>query len=233
MASYVFDPSAQPSVAVEGTDARFPVRRIYCVGRNYASHAVEMGSDPEREPPFFFCKPADALLEDGATLAFPQATDNLHHEVELVVALRSGGKGLSLQQAKATVFAYAVGIDLARRDLQAEAKETRRPWDAAKAFDQSAAISALVPTEDVGLSKDSEITLAVNGEQRQYAQIGDLIWSVEETICALSKLFELKAGDLIYTGTPAGVGRLVPGDRVTCSVAGVGTLELQIAEKSS
>lgn len=225
---YIFEPHRQASVAIEASDKRFPVHRIYCVGRNYAEHTIEMGGDPGRERPIFFCKPADALIEDNATLVFPQATEDLHHEVELVIALKAGGKNISVEEAPECIFGYAVGNDFTRRDLQKYAKDRGQPWDVAKAFDHSAAISAIVPKESANLSPESKIELSVNGDARQKGQIKDLIWSVPEVICALSKLFELKAGDLIYTGTPAGVGRLQKGDVITCSVEGVGTLTTNI-----
>jgi fumarylpyruvate hydrolase len=228
--SYIFSPNPPSSVEIRGTDKRFPVHRIYCVGQNYGAHAVEMGSDPKREPPFFFSKPADAILESGDILAYPQATENLHHEIELVVALGAGGTGISTAEAKSLIFGYGVGIDFTRRDLQAKAKATGRPWDTAKGFDQSAALGAIVPARDAKITADSGIGLKVNGDFRQQAKLGDMIWSVAETISALSNLYLLRAGDLIYMGTPSGVGAVVPGDTVEGSVQGLGTLVIPIGE---
>lgn len=226
--SFIFEPPLQASVAIKASQDRFPVHRIYCVGQNYAAHTREMGGNPDRTPPFFFGKPADAVLVDGSTLAFPQMTNNLHHEIELVVALKAGGKNIRVEDASDLIFGYGVGLDLTRRDLQKKAKDAGGPWDAAKGFDHSAPISAITPKEDAALSSGSQIKLSVNGEIRQLGTISDLIWSIDETISALSKLYELKPGDLIFTGTPAGVGPLVPGDVVEGSVDGVANLTLTI-----
>jgi fumarylpyruvate hydrolase len=214
---------------VEGDARRFPVRRVYCVGRNYAAHAREMGHDPEREPPFFFTKPADALVPRGGRVPYPPATADLHHEVELVVALGKGGADIAAAQALDHVFGYAVGIDLTRRDLQAEAKELRRPWDMAKAFDRSAPISALRPTARFGHPERNPIRLAVNGDVRQESTLGHHIWSVAETIAHLSGLVELAPGDLIFMGTPEGVAAVGRGDRLEASIEGVGELRVTIA----
>lgn len=213
---YLFEP-VMPSVAIVGNDARFPVNRIYCVGRNYAAHAREMGGSPERESPFFFSKPANAVADNGVTLPFPTRTKDLHHEVELVVALSGEGlaaKGeeLNLVEAKAAIYGYAVGIDFTRRDLQAEAKEKSRPWDTAKGFDNSAPVSALTPVAQAGSIDSANISLLVNGELRQQGMISDLIWSIPELIAELSTYYRLLPGDLIFTGTPAGVSAVVPGD---------------------
>lgn len=221
--SYVFPPPAQPSVEVQGRSERFPVRRIFCVGRNYAAHAREMGMDPDREPPFFFTKPADALVPNNATIPFPPRTANLHHEVELVVAISKGGKNIAVTDALDYVFGYAVGNDLTRRDLQFAARDQGRPWDTSKGFDKSAPIAAVRPAAEGHLEK-GRIWLKVNGELRQQADIADLIWSVPEVIAELSTLFELAPGDLIYTGTPAGVSAVKPGDRIECGVDGLDTL---------
>lgn len=227
--TYIFEPPLRASVAIKDSDDRFPVHRIYCIGKNYAEHTREMGGDPKLDPPCYFSKPADAVVEDGATIAYPQGTNNLHHEIELVVALKGGGRDISVEDASDMVFGYAVGIDLTRRDLQKMAKGAGGPWDIAKGFDCSAPISAITPKQVASLSESSIIELSVNGENRQTGTIGDLIWSIEEVINSLSKLFELQPGDLIYTGTPAGVAALEPGDHVEGSVSGVGSLTLNIA----
>ncbi len=226
---YAFPPSNVASVAVLGSDVHFPVHRIYCVGRNYAEHAREMGIEPEREAPFFFEKPADAVVPSGATIRYPLATENFHHEIELVVAIGRDGANVSREAALEHVYGYAVGIDLTRRDLQLAARSSGRPWDAGKAFDESAPISAIRRAGEVGHPSKGSIWLKVNGETRQSAELEQLIWPVPDIIVHLSKLFALKSGDLIYTGTPAGVGPLVRGDRVDGAVSGVGEISLQIA----
>ena len=228
MSDYVFTAPAIPSVAVEGTPSRFPVHRIYCVGRNYAAHAREMGQDPEREAPFFFMKPADAIVPSHDTIPFPSRTNSLHHEIELVVALARGGMNVSADRALDLVFGYAVGNDLTRRDLQAEARDKGRPWATAKGFDRSAVISAIHPASRIGHPKQGRIWLSVNGELRQQGDLADLIWSVPEVIAELSTLFELAPGDLIFTGTPAGVAALKPGDKIEGGVEGVDTLVMTI-----
>jgi fumarylpyruvate hydrolase len=222
---------APPVVAlpVEGDARRFPVRRVFCVGRNYAAHAREMGHDPEREPPFFFTKPADALVPGGGPIPYPPATTDLHHEVELVVALGRGGANIPEAQALDHVFGYAVGIDLTRRDLQAEAKRLARPWDMAKAFDHSAPISPLRAAARIGHPEDNPIRLEVNGEVRQASTLAHHIWSVAETIACLSRLVELAPGDLIFMGTPEGVAAAQRGDRLDASIEGVGQLRVTIA----
>ena len=220
MPKFAFPPHPPVSVSIAGSDERFPVHRIYCVGRNYAAHAREMGKDPTREPPFFFTKPADAIVQNGETVSYPQRTEDFHHEIELVVALGHGGRDLSLDQTLPCVFGYAVGNDYTRRDLQLEARDKGRPWDTGKAFDHSAAIAAIRPAAQ-GHIDHGRIWLTVNGETRQQGDIKDLIWSVPEIIAELSALFELKAGDLIYTGTPAGVGAVKRGDRVEGGVEGL------------
>lgn len=218
---------AQPAVAVAGEDAFFPVHRIYCVGRNYAAHAREMGKDPEREAPFFFMKPADAIVANHETIPFPSRTDNLHHEIELVVALGRGGTNIETARALDHVFGYAVGNDLTRRDLQNEAKEKGRPWSTAKGFDRSAVVSAVHRVAEVGHPTRGRIWLSVNGELRQQGDLSEMIWSVAEVIAELSTLFELAPGDLIFTGTPAGVGALKRGDRIEGGVEGIDTLVTQ------
>jgi fumarylpyruvate hydrolase len=228
--SFVFKKFEVPSVTVRGSKKRFPVRRIYCVGRNYAEHTKEMGGDPKKDPPIFFSKPADTVLEHGAVMPYPLATENFHYEAELVVALSGGGSNISEADASKFIFGYAVGNDFTRRDLQAAAKQKGAPWDAAKGFDNSAAINAITMVRDAKLSNDSHIGLKVNSEFRQKATLGDMIWSVGEIIAELSKLYELQAGDLIYTGTPAGVGAVAPGDIVQASIEGLGLLKTTIGE---
>lgn len=215
---------AVPTASIAGSNDRFPVRRIFCVGRNYAEHAREMGGSPEREPPFFFSKPADALVEANADIAMPPRTANLHHEIELVVALGSGGRDIAQDRAVETIFGYAVGNDLTRRDLQADAKAAGRPWDMAKGFDASAVISPIRRADEIGHPAHARIWLTVNGELRQEGDIADMIWPVADIVAELSTYVELKAGDLIYSGTPAGVGRIVAGDLVEGGVEGVGTI---------
>ncbi len=227
--TYVFPIWRQPAVPVAGSDALFPVRRIFCVGRNYAAHAREMGSDPDREPPFFFTKPADAIVADGSVVPYPPATSNLHHEIELVVAIGRGGTDIDPDLALGHVFGYAAGIDLTRRDLQNAAKAVGQPWDMSKGFDHSAPIGTIRSAASLGHPTRAGIRLSVNGTLRQSGNIADLIWSVPETIATLSRLVTLAAGDLIYTGTPDGVGPLKPGDRVAGEIDGVGTIAISIS----
>ncbi|HEU5073479.1 MAG TPA: fumarylacetoacetate hydrolase family protein [Polyangiaceae bacterium] len=226
---YAFPVADVPSVPVSGTDLAFPVRRIYCVGRNYTEHAREMGFDPEREPPFFFSKPADAVVANGATIPYALATRNLHHEIELVVAIGKAGVNIPREAALEHVYGYAVGIDLTRRDLQLAARDKGRPWDVGKGFDQSAPISSIHRVADVGHPASGALWLEVNGKIRQKADLADLIWPVPDVIAFLSELFALRPGDLIYTGTPAGVGPLEPGDRVHGAVDGLDEISLMIA----
>lgn len=209
-----------PSVAISGSAQRFPVHRIYCVGRNYVEHAREMGSDPAREPPVFFQKPADAVVPSEAVVPYPPGTSNLHHEIELVVAIGRGGRDIAESSALEHVFGYAAGNDLTRRDLQAAAKKQGGPWDTAKAFDASAGIAAIRPAA-AGHVSSGRIWLTVNGELRQEADVSAMIWSVPAIIAHLSRLFTLQPGDLIYTGTPAGVGALRPGDRIEGGIEGL------------
>jgi fumarylpyruvate hydrolase len=225
--NYAIPASPPVTLPIDGSDAVFPVLRVFCVGRNYADHAVEMGHDPDREPPFFFMKPATAVVANGGRLPFPVATDDLHHEIELVVALRSGGADLAQDSALEHVFGYAVGLDMTRRDLQAKAKEMGRPWDMGKGFDRSAPMSAIRPADAIGHPSSGAISLSVNGELRQEGDLAQQIWKVPETIAYLSTLVELRAGDLIMTGTPSGVGRVVPGDRLEGHVDGVGDLRVE------
>ncbi|HYD29916.1 MAG TPA: fumarylacetoacetate hydrolase family protein [Azospirillaceae bacterium] len=217
-----------PSVPVAGSADTFPVRRIYCVGRNYAAHAREMGADPTREPPFFFAKPADAVVPGGGRVPYPPATSSLHHEVELVVAIGKGGADIPADKALDHVYGYAVGLDLTRRDLQSEAKAAGKPWDMAKGFDQSAPISALHPAAAAGHPAKGTIRLTVNGDKRQEGDLSDQIWSVPEVIATLSRLVTLAPGDLIYTGTPDGVGPVKAGDRLDGSIEGLDTLTVTI-----
>ncbi|UPG85250.1 fumarylacetoacetate hydrolase family protein [Luteibacter aegosomatis] len=220
---------AQPSIPVAGRAERFPVRRIFCIGRNYADHAKEMGATPDRTNPMFFTKPADAVVTDGADVPYPSATEDLHHEVEMVVALGAGGSDLSPDEAGKLVWGYGIGLDLTRRDLQAQAKAKGAPWDVAKAFDHSAPISALVPATEAHPSADTRIALVVNGEVRQSATLGDMLFTVPEILSHLSRLFELKAGDVVYTGTPAGVSALVRGDRFRATLGDIATLEGRVS----
>lgn len=208
-----------PCVTVEGGGI-FPVRRIYCVGRNYADHAREMGSDPDREPPFFFSKPADAAIQ-GHAVPYPPQTQDLQHEVELVLALGGGGRDLSLEAADAAIFGYAVGVDLTRRDLQAEAKAKGRPWDMAKGFDASAPIGRILPRAAAALSGATRIRLSVDGGEKQNGGLAQMIWSPAEVIANLSAFVELKPGDLIFTGTPGGVGTLARGAKVRAEIDGL------------
>lgn len=231
--STVFPRPETGVLAIAGSDALFPVRRIYCVGRNYADHAREMGASG-REDPFFFAKPGDAVLNiaDGqvGVMPYPPRTQDLHHEIELVAALGSGGRDLSPEQAAACIWGYAIGLDMTRRDLQAAAKKAGRPWEVAKAFDHSAPIGPVHPVAGTGAMASGRITLTVNGQARQAGDLSDMIWSVPEAIAYLSTLFELKAGDLIFTGTPAGVGAVAPGDLLQGSIEGLGTLQVRIAD---
>jgi fumarylpyruvate hydrolase len=229
MTGFVITPPAVPALAVAGSDQRFPLRRVFCVGRNYAAHAREMGADPNREPPFFFTKPADAVVPASGTLPYPSSTRELHHEVELVVALKGGGTDIDPAQAMDLVWGYGVGLDLTRRDLQAVAKKDGRPWDMAKGFDASAPCSPLVPAERTGHPQAARIWLEVNGQLKQEGNLNEMIWPVPDVIAALSRLVALAPGDLIFTGTPAGVAALNPGDRVRGGVDGVTTFELTIA----
>ncbi len=219
-----------PSLPVAGTAGRFPVRRIYCVGRNYAAHTLEMGADPKRDPPFFFMKPADALVPDGGHVPYPPATANLHHEIELVVAIETGGADIAPEATLDHVYGYAVGIDLTRRDLQQVAKDRSWPWDAGKGFDHGAPCGELQPVGAVGHPAKGAITLEVDGALRQQGDLADMIWPLPEILAALSRLFELVPGDLVYTGTPAGVGPILPGERLDAEVEGVGTLSVTVGE---
>jgi len=228
MTNYVFQPSPQPYVPVRGTEARFPVHRIYCVGQNYADHAIEMGGDPTRNPPFFFQKNPDNLVIDGGNFPYPPKTEDVHHEIELVVALKTGGKDIAVETALDHVFGYAVGIDMTRRDLQAVAKKAGRPWEVAKAFEHSAPCSAIVPASEIGHPESCEFSLKIKGKPRQSGDLNQMIWKVAETISYLSSLFELQPGDLIYTGTPAGVGAVQRGDVLEGAVSGIGSIIVKV-----
>ena len=226
---YLFPPPPVVSVAVAGSDARFPVRRIFCVGRNYAAHAREMGGDPEREPPFFFTKPRDAVVEDGSEIPYPPLTRELHHEAELVVAIGRGGFAIAEEEALAHVFGYAAGIDLTRRDLQRALRAEGRPWDWAKGFDHSAPVGPIRRANEIGHPERGRITLAVDGEIRQDQDIADMIWRVPEILAHLSRAVRIAPGDLLFTGTPAGVGPLEIGNRVEVRIEGVGSCTVRIA----
>jgi len=230
--SYVFTPAPVASVPVAGAAGQFPVRRIYCVGRNYEAHAREMGHDPNREPPFFFMKPADAIVvvPEGTTgeFRYPTQSQDVHHEIELVVALQSGGVDISEADALSHVFGYAVGLDMTRRDLQGEAKKLGRPWDTGKGFDGSAPIGPIHRASEIGHPSRGAIWLDVDGKQAQRGDLNELIWSVPETIAYLSRFFELKAGDLVFSGTPSGVGAVARGQLLEGGVEGVGELRLHV-----
>lgn len=225
---YVIEPVALPSLAVEGDTRRFAVNRIFCVGRNYADHAREMGHDPDREPPFFFMKPASAILTDGADMQYPSLSNDVHHEIEMVVAIGKGGANIAANKALEHVYGYGVGLDMTRRDLQGEAKKMGRPWDTGKAFDQSAPCSALVPAAQCGHPAKGSVRLLVNGEVRQEGDLNQLIWNIPDTIAYLSTLFTLQLGDLIFSGTPAGVGPIKKGDVLVGKVTGLPLLKTQI-----
>jgi fumarylpyruvate hydrolase len=220
---YIFTPAPQVSLPIRGLDAQFPVRRIYCIGRNYADHAIEMGHDPNREAPFFFQKNAQNIDISG-TFPYPPQTSDVHHEIELVVALQSGGADISEDDAMQHVYGYAVALDMTRRDLQGEAKKTGRPWEIGKAFERSAPMSALVPASETGHLDAGRISLKINDEIRQDGDLNQMIWKVPEMISYLSRFYDIAAGDLIMSGTPAGVGPVAKGDILTGEIEGLGTL---------
>jgi fumarylpyruvate hydrolase len=217
---------------VKGSEARFPVRRIYCVGRNYAAHVREMGGDPEREPPFFFAKPADAIVQNGSAVPYPPRTANFHHEVELVVAIGRGGANIAAQAALEHVFGYALGNDLTRRDLQSQQRAKGLPWEISKGFDHAAPLTAVHPVSLVGHPSRARIWLEVNGKRRQDSSLDQMIWSVAEIIAELSTYFRLEPGDLIFTGTPDGIGPLVPGDSVRAGIEGLDELQHSVVAPS-
>ncbi len=229
MTEFVIAVPKTPSLAVEGQSARFPLRRVYCVGRNYSEHAREMGHDPDREPPFFFSKPADAVVPASGSVPYPTLTEDLHYEVELVVSIAQGGKNIAVADALSHVWGYTVGVDLTRRDLQAQAKKMGRPWDFAKGFDASAPASPLLPVSQTGHPATGKIWLDVNGEQRQRGDLSDQIWQVADVISYLSQAVELQPGDLIYTGTPAGVGAVQRGDVITGGIEGLSDFSFTLA----
>ena len=227
---YVTSPPAPPSLPVAGSSKLFPVRRVWCVGRNYLEHIREMGND-EREPPFFFAKPSDALVRDGATIPYPSLTKDLHFEVELVVALKSGGRNIPVEKANDCIYGYGVGIDLTRRDLQIASRNIKQPWEIGKFFDNSAPCSALRPVSEIGHPSRGKITLKVNGNLKQEGDLEQMIWNVPETISKLSEMVELTAGDVIFTGTPSGVGAVAEGEKMECEVEGVGRLTITIGPR--
>lgn len=225
----VFPIAPRTCIPVQGSTAGFPINRVYCVGRNYAAHAIEMGHDPDREPPFFFAKPADAVL-CGAQLdlPYPPLTQDLHHEVELVIGLKSGGRNIAPEQALDHIYGAAVGLDFTRRDLQGTAKKAGRPWDMGKGFDGSAAIGVMTPVTPETLPQQGEISLLVNGDTRQHSDLSKMIWNIAETISSLSTYLTLRAGDAIFTGTPEGVGAVTQGDVLTAQCAGLTSMQVTI-----
>ncbi len=227
MAGYVVQPLPVPTLPVQGSDKLFPIHRVYCVGRNYAEHAIEMGHDPSKEPPFFFQKNPDNIVTDG-NFPYPSKSSDVHHEIEMIVALGKGGSNIPVESALDHVFGYGVGLDMTRRDLQGEAKKLGRPWEVGKAFEASAPCGPLVPASEIGHPAEGEVSLKVNGEVRQTGDLNQLIWKVPEMISYLSGLFTLQPGDIIMTGTPAGVGAVVRGDVLEGYVEGVGKIEVRV-----
>ena len=227
MTAHVIDPPAMPALPVEGTDATFPVRRVYCIGRNYAAHAVEMGHDPDREPPFFFQKNPDNLDPSGR-FPYPSRSEDVHHEVEIAVMLKSGGTGIAIEDALDHVYGYAIALDMTRRDLQGEAKKAGRPWEIGKAFERSAPIGPIHPAEAVGHPTEGVITLEIDGTVRQEGDLAQMIWKVPEMISYLSDHFELAGGDVILSGTPSGVGPVARGDVLTARVDGLGEITVTV-----
>jgi fumarylpyruvate hydrolase len=227
-AGYVVEPQPVATLPVRGTDKLFPIHRIYCVGRNYAEHAIEMGHDPNREPPFFFQKNPDSIVPDGGEFPYPARSSDVHHELEMVVAIGTGGRDIAVETALDHVYGYAVGLDMTRRDLQGEAKKLGRPWEVGKAFEHSAPCSAVAPAREIGHPATGAVWLKVNDAQRQTGDLSQMIWKVPEMIAHLSGLFELRPGDLIYSGTPAGVAAVSRGDVLTGGVDGVGTITVRV-----
>ncbi len=224
---FVVDLAPLPAVPVAGTRKTFPVRRLYCIGRNYAEHAREMGHDPKHEKPFFFQKAPDSVVTDGV-FPYPPASTDVQHEIELVVALKAGGHNVPAAKAKDLIYGYAVGLDMTRRDLQAEAKKLGRPWETAKAFDRAAPIGAITPVEQTGILLKGPITLDVNGERRQSGDLADMIWPVADVIAELSQFFMLAPGDLIFTGTPSGVGAVKRGDKLHGEITKLSPLDVTV-----
>jgi len=225
---FVIPPAEPVCLPVVGSDDLFPVARAFCIGRNYADHAIEMGGDPDREEPFFFMKPFTAIVPGGGRIAYPTATANLHHEVELVIAMAKGGRDIREAGALDCVWGYGVGIDLTRRDLQDVAKKAGRPWDMSKGFDASGPVGALIPARTSGHIADAAISLTINGEVRQSGNVNQMIWKPAESIAYLSRLVEIRPGDLIFTGTPAGVGPVVRGDRLHAEIADLAPMDCQV-----
>lgn len=224
---FVIPPNAMPTLPVEGTSEVFPVNRIFCIGRNYAAHAVEMGHDPDKEPPFFFFKHGAAVISDG-TFPYPTETSDVHHEVEMIVALGKGGTDIAVEDALDHVFGYGVGLDMTRRDLQADAKKLGRPWEVAKSFEASAPCGPLVPASRIGHPDQGAVVLKVNGETRQQGDLNQMLWKVPEMISILSRFFALQPGDIIMSGTPSGVGAVSRGDMIAASVQGVGEIKINV-----
>ncbi|MGQ3211407.1 MAG: fumarylacetoacetate hydrolase family protein [Shinella sp.] len=227
--TYIFAPAAIPTLPIKASDALFPVHRIYCVGRNFADHAIEMGHDPDKEPPFFFQKNPDTLVLPGEDFPYPSASTDVHHEVELVVALKSGGSDIPVEHALDCVYGYAVGLDMTRRDLQAEAKKHGRPWEVAKAFERSAPCGFIHPAAETGHLSEGAIRLTVNGAVRQNGNLNQMVWKVPEMIAYLSRLFTLQPGDLIFAGTPAGVGAIEKGDTMVAHIDGLDEITFNVA----
>ncbi len=230
MTQFLFDPLPPVSVEIGGSDKRFPVRRIFCIGRNYAEHVREMGGDPDRDEPCYFTKSSHSLVESGASIPYPPGTGDFHHEVELVVAIGNPGSEVEVGDALSLVYGYAAGLDMTRRDLQLASRNNKGPWDTGKDFENSAVIGKIAAADDIGHPASGRIQLTVSGEQRQDSDLSHLIWSVPEIIAHLSCLYRLEPGDLIYTGTPDGVGPVRPGDRLIGEIDGVGTIELSVAD---
>ena len=227
MTKFVIDPAPQVCLPIRGSNESFPVRRIYCIGRNYADHAIEMGHDPNKEPPFFFQKNAQNVDTSG-TFPYPPQTSDVHHEMELVVALKSGGADISLDTALEHVYGYGLGLDMTRRDLQGEAKKLGRPWEVGKSFEKSAPMSELVPASEIGHLDQGRICLKVNGEIKQDGDLNQMIWKVPEMIAYLSRFYDIAGGDLIMSGTPAGVGPVQRGDKLECEIANLGTMTVDV-----
>jgi len=230
--SWVIEPSDHPSLPVLGTEDRFAVGNIFCVGRNYADHAFEMGGDPDREPPFFFIKPNFSILEPGRDMVYPDHSVDVHYEVEMVVALGQGGRRVPVEEAMGLVYGYGVGIDMTRRDLQADAKDKRQPWEAGKSFVHAAPCSAIIPIHQTGVIDAAVISLKINDEIRQSGDINQMIWKIPEIISHLSELFILRSGDLIFTGTPAGVGSIRIGDKLQANISGLPELAFKIRDST-